>query len=127
MYFKKKLIKQMSKNIRLSRVIFMISVNIYRKNIISYIYSKRHGDVQTGNLPNIESLHNFHIFMYRIKRLTIEILRCSKLNKPNYKEKNRVFCRVNTYILSFPSVPLPACKRNRMLILQRGIYHAASK
>lgn len=127
MYFKKKLIKQMSKNIRLSRVIFMISVNIYRKNIISYIYLKRHGDVQTDNLPNIESLHNFHIFMYRIKRLTIEILRCSKLNKPNYKEKNRVFCRVNTYILSFPSVPLPACKRNRMLILQRGIYHAASK
>lgn len=127
MYLKKKLIKQMSKNIRLSRVIFMISVNIYRKNIISYIYLKRHGDVQTDNLPNIESLHNFHIFMYRIKRLTIEILRCSKLNKPNYKEKNRVFCRVNTYILSFPSVPLPACKRNRMLILQRGIYHAASK
>lgn len=117
----------MSKNIMLSRVIFMISVNIYRKNIISYIYLKRHGDVQTDNLPNIESLHNFHIFMYRIKRLTIEILRCSKLNKPNYKEKNRVFCRVNTYILSFPSVPLPASKRNRMLILQRGIYHAASK
>lgn len=127
MYLKKKLIKQMSKNIMLSRVIFMISVNIYRKNIISYIYLKRHGDVQTDNLPNIESLHKFHIFMYRIKRLTIEILRCSKLNKPNYKEKNRVFCRVNTYILSFPSVPLPACKRNRMLILQRGIYHAASK
>lgn len=81
----------MSKNIMLSRVIFMISVNIYRKNIISYIYLKRHGDVQTDNLPNIESLHNFHIFMYRIKRLRIEILRCSKLKNPITKRRIEFF------------------------------------
>lgn len=47
---------------------------------------KRHGDIQTHNLSNIEFLHNFHIFSISYKKMNFRKMTCSKVNKSNQIE-----------------------------------------